>query len=168
MSSSIDRKQKKTPLPTAEWTKLLESATREVFDIMLGTPLEPVKTKINSEDGTQEPALTAMIGLAGQVSGVLTVRCTPRGAADIAEKMLGTKIAENDKSTADAVGEVCNMIAGNFKSKISGLAESCMLSVPTVISGSNYQLHRLEDLEYVEVALEFDDCSLKVTLEMRV
>jgi len=168
VSSSIDQKQKKTSLPSAEWTKLLESATREVFEIMLGTPLEPVKTKSNSEEGTQEPALTAMIGLAGQVSGVLTVRCTPRAAAGIAEKMLGTKVDENDKSTADAVGEVCNMIAGNFKSKISGLAESCMLSVPTVISGSNYQFHRLENLEYVEVSLEFDDCSLDVALEMRV
>ncbi|MCZ6515716.1 MAG: chemotaxis protein CheX [Acidobacteria bacterium] len=168
MSSSIDQKQKKTSLPSAEWTKLLESATREVFEIMLRTPLEPVKTKSNSEEGTQEPALTAMIGLAGQISGVLTVRCTLRAAAGIAEKMLGTKVAENDQSSADAVGEVCNMIAGNFKSKISGLAESCMLSVPTVISGSNYQLHRLENLEYVEVSLEFDDFSLDVALEMRV
>ena len=168
MGSSTGQKQKKTSLPSAEWTKLLESATREVFEIMLSTSLDPVKTKSDSEEGQQESALTAMIGLAGQVSGVLTVRCSPRAAAGIAEKMLGMKVAENDKSTADAVGEVCNMIAGNFKSKISGMAESCMLSVPTVISGSNYQLHRLEDLEYVEVSLEFDDCSLNVALEMRV
>jgi len=35
---------------------------------------------------------------------------------------------------SDALGEVCNMIAGNFKNKISGLSEGCMLSVPTVIT----------------------------------
>lgn len=31
---------------------------------------------------------------------------------------------------ADALGEVCNMVAGNFKNKIAGLAEGGMLSPP--------------------------------------
>jgi len=30
---------------------------------------------------------------------------------------------------------------GNFKNKIDGLSDGCMLSLPTVITGSDYTLH---------------------------
>ena len=48
------------------------------------------------------------------------------------------------------------MIAGNFKSKISNLADHCMLSVPTVISGENHSLETSAPTEGVTVALKFE------------
>jgi chemotaxis protein CheX len=43
----------------------------------------------------------------------------------------------------DALGEICNMVAGNCKNRSVGLGDGCMLSVPTVIMGANYSLHSM-------------------------
>jgi Chemotaxis phosphatase CheX len=52
----------------------------------------------------------------------------------MASRMLGVQPGEIGREGCDAFGEICNMIAGNFKNKISGLGNGCMLSVPTIIS----------------------------------
>ena len=41
----------------------------------------------------------------------------------------------------DAIGEVCNMLAGSWKGKVPELAANCGLSVPAVITGRDYKLH---------------------------
>jgi len=41
----------------------------------------------------------------------------------------------------DAIGEICNMLAGAWKGKVPGLSANCGLSVPAVISGRDYSLH---------------------------
>ena len=63
---------------------------------------------------------------------------------------------------ADAMGEICNMVAGNFKNKISGLSDGCMLSVPTVITGSDYNLHSPADSETLELKLLFERMDIDV------
>src|SRR5580700_7183079 len=120
------------------WTPLLEMATREVFELMLGcqltvpaTPEEPM------------PEVTAMVGLAGQLCGVLSVRCAAKAAALMTSKMLGVELDKVGAEVSDAISEVCNMVAGNFRNKIAGLAEGCLLSPPTVVTGSDYSLHSL-------------------------
>ena len=54
----------------------------------------------------------------------------------MASKMLEVEEDKTGSELADAMGEICNMVAGNFKNKIAGLSAGCMLSVPTVITGS--------------------------------
>jgi hypothetical protein len=58
------------------------------------------------------------------------------------------------------------MVAGNFKNKISGLGEGCMLSVPTVVTGNDYSLHSLADSPPLEVRLQFEDQPLIISLEV--
>jgi chemotaxis protein CheX len=50
-------------------------------------------------------------------------------------------MSELDATVKDAVGEVSNMVAGAWKGKLPALASGCMLSTPTVVTGTNYQLH---------------------------
>ena len=80
--------------------------------------------------------------------------------------MLGIDPGEAQQESWDAIGEVCNMIAGNFKAKLSGIGDHCMLSVPTIITGGDYHLHSLADGQTVEVALEFEESFLWITLEL--
>ncbi len=94
-----------------------------------------------------------MVGLAGQLCGVFSVRCDGKAAALITSKMLGVAVDKVGPEVADAIGEVCNMVAGNFKNKISGLAEGCMLSPPTVITGSDYTMRSLADSPALDVRL---------------
>ena len=145
-----------------KWTPLLDVAIREVFELMLGEQL----TVSGDAPEHQQPAITAMVGLAGQVCGVMSIRCSVQAATRMACKMLGAEPAPDSPEVQDAFGEICNMIAGNFKNKIAGLGDNCMLSVPTVVTGSDYNLRSLADSDTIETVLVFEGQSFSVTLEI--
>jgi chemotaxis protein CheX len=158
--TSADERTESGGVP-ADWLPLLELACREVFEIMLGCKLDP------PADGAAEPAeFTAMVGLAGQLCGVLSLRCSAQAATLMASKMLGVDLRQADEHMWDALGEICNMIAGNFKNKLTGLGDHCMLSVPTVITGGDYSLHALADAAPMEAVFTFEGGPLVVGLEV--
>jgi chemotaxis protein CheX len=146
-----------------DWLPLLEMSAREVFDLMLSSQLELP----GSEDSTTME-VTAMVGLAGQLCGVLSVRCGGKAATLMTSKMLGVDVASVGPEMSDAVGEVCNMVAGNFKNKISGLAEGCLLSPPTVITGNDYSLHSQAGEPGLEVRLLFEGMPLAISLQIQI
>ena len=66
----------------------------------------------------------------------------------------------------DAFGEVGNMVAGNFKNKVQGLGDSCMLSVPTVVTGTDYSLHSNGASPAVELRLLFENMPIVIALQV--
>jgi len=144
-----------------EWISSMELATREVFEMMLGCKL--TRSEI-AADGSFD--ITAMVGLAGQMCGVLIVRCNARSATLMVSKMLGLEPGEASPDVLDAIGEICNMVAGNFKNKIAGMGDGCLLSVPTVITGKDYSLHSLPGSASLEVTLLFESMPIAITLQL--
>ncbi|MBV8520769.1 MAG: chemotaxis protein CheX, partial [Acetobacteraceae bacterium] len=57
----------------------------------------------------------------------------------------------------DALGEVSNMLAGAWKGRLPEFSASCMLSVPAVVSGTNYQLHMQKPDFRLDRGYRFDD-----------
>jgi chemotaxis protein CheX len=55
-----------------------------------------------------------------------------------------------DETVLDGLGEITNMLAGAWKAKIPELNAACMLSVPTVVTGTQYEVHRKEPAFFVE------------------
>ncbi len=144
------------------FTQALDSAASEVFAMMVGTSLA-------ASDQATLPRVadyTAMIGLAGDLCGVLSFRCSSSSAARIAGKMLGTEEETSAECVRDALGEICNMVAGSFKAQISDVAQQCMLSVPTVVSGSDYQLYPLVDGLRIQVSKSFEGALVWMTLDL--
>jgi chemotaxis protein CheX len=145
------------------WLPVLELAVEEVFEIMLGCRVKPM-TK--AENTTTAGGWTAMVGLAGALCGILTFTCDPKTAREVAAAMVGPEIADSEEQVSDALGEICNMIAGNFKNKLSSTDEACMLSVPTVIKGDEYTLHSLADGEHLETVMLFAGAPVSVALQL--
>ena len=146
--------------PDPSWTSLLENAVREVFDIMLSAQVVPVSRPPEGPAGT----VIAVIGLAGQLAGVLSMDFTLEGAERIARKMLSVDALKSPHEMNDAIGEICNMVAGSFKAKIPGLGDGCLLSVPTVIRGNDFQCHPLTDGESFEICLAHEGRQFWVVL----
>ena len=136
----------------ASWKTIMECAVVEVFELMAGVRLEIIPAPQGEASGEQ----TAMVGMAGALCGMTTVRCSKAAAAKLASLMLGGEAASNPSLARDALGELCNMVAGNFKAKISNLADHCMLSVPTVISGANYSVDTVPPSDIVTVVLDYE------------
>lgn len=148
---------------TESWPNLLCQVAQEVFSMMVGVNLT-VPAQVEAESSGE---VTGMVGLAGALCGVLTVRCTKSASIQIASRMLGFSEEEATLHMSDAIGEVCNMVAGGFKAKINGLEDKCMLSVPTVITGDNYTTHAPIVGNRIEVQLLFHNEPLWIMLETR-
>jgi chemotaxis protein CheX len=144
-----------------DWVPLLEVATREVFELMLSCQLT---ASPNAEEPRRD--VTAMVGLAGQLCGVLSVCCDEKAAVRMTSMMLGVTVDKTGPEVADALGEISNMVAGNFKNKIAGLGDGCMLSPPTVITGSDYNLHPLADSPGFQVRMLFEEMPVEITLQI--
>jgi chemotaxis protein CheX len=147
--------------PDATWEPMLECAVKEVFQIMLQSELTTMEKTF---DQVATGDTTAMVGLAGALCGVLSIRCSSQTAESIAGRMLGSVGAVSPSEVPDAMAEICNMVAGNFKSKITRLADNCMLSVPTVIRGDDYEMVTMADGEQVTSYVSYENTPIFVSL----
>ncbi len=109
--------------------------------------------------------ITARVSLAGKFRGELRVSCDDKSAALMASKMLGIDLDKIGAEMSDGLGEVCNMIAGNFKHKIAGLGNGCMLSVPTVTRGSDC-INSADDSPVLDLRLLFE--SMPIIISLRI
>lgn len=151
--------------PEGGWSPLIESATREVFEVMLGSKLEPFQ-----DDPSLVTEMIAMVGLSGRVAGVVSFHCTAQGAQRMATKMLGTAAApaaEEEDTARDAVGEICNMVAGSFKNKLGQVGDECKLSVPTIISGAECTMQANPGGTHVQMPFTFEGSPIAIALNLR-
>lgn len=164
MHNNIDMTAATGSIDTRNWEELLCQGAQEVFEMMVGIPLR------RSTDGKSQAAgeITAVIGLAGPLTGAFAIRCDEKTAVGIARGMLG--VDENEARTQiwDAMGEVCNMVVGNFKGKAGTVGETSVLSVPSVIHGHDYRVRPLINGSCVECRLETEDGVLHCRLDYRL
>jgi chemotaxis protein CheX len=115
----------------------LDSSVMEVFQTMLGADCH-----LTAETAADEPeTITAVVGFGGLLSGACVFRSAGSAALDIAARLTGMEFPEIDDTVKDAIGEVCNMLAGAWKGRVPDLSANCGLSIPAVITGSNYNIH---------------------------
>ena len=115
----------------------LDRSVEEVFHLMLGV----MCAREWAAPALEGEALTAVVGFGGVLSGACIVRSSAQSAMQMAGLMTGMSFAAVDDTVKDAMGEICNMLAGAWKGKVPELASHCGLSVPAVITGSDYRLH---------------------------
>jgi chemotaxis protein CheX len=151
-------------IDTREWEELMCQGAQEVFAMMIGIPLG--RSAESSPHSLGE--FTAVIGLAGPINGVFAIRCNEKTACGIACGMLGLNENEVKDEVWDALGEVCNMVIGNFKGKTGKLGESSVLSVPTVIHGHDYRVRPLLNGSFVECQMETVDGAMHLRLDYKL
>ncbi|HTV59233.1 MAG TPA: chemotaxis protein CheX [Verrucomicrobiae bacterium] len=148
--------------PDSTWPAIIVQSATEVFQLMLNSNIEVPPTPPSERQGQ----VCAMVGLAGSLCAVFRIRCSKESAHSIATKMLGGQNPDDEGAAYDALGEMANMLAGNFKGKISGLSDSCALSVPTVVIGEDYDVYPLSGGHQIEVHLVYEGKPVSVTLEL--
>jgi chemotaxis protein CheX len=138
----------------------LDTSVEEIFHMMLGSACYPVEERPAEEPET----ITAVVGFGGLLSGACVFRSGSSAALEIAAKLTGMEFAEIDDTVKDAIGEVCNMLAGAWKGRVPDLSANCGLSIPAVITGSNYHIHVQAPEFKLHHFYRFDDSSFEVTI----
>jgi chemotaxis protein CheX len=118
----------------------LTLALARTFQTMLGLKLESVHPKaVTQFPGTH---LLGTIGFSGKAEGRVYLRLSQEGAKRVAAGVLGLKPEElNDLAEInDAVGELVNIVTGNFKSNLCDAGLDCRLHTPKVTRTDNFDV----------------------------
>ena len=126
-------------LKREEIIRIAQAATESVFATMLHVPAAPQPTRSETGDPAPIEGVIAMVGIAGNWTGMGQIYCSPEFACNLAGALLMSEYASVDGDVLDAVAEVANMIIGNIKTGLEELLGPLALGVPTVIYGRNYQ-----------------------------
>jgi chemotaxis protein CheX len=148
-----------------------DSTVKEIFDMMFGLDICVVDSPLDLDnDGNTGPdEKTAIVGFSGSLRGSCQLRINRLAAHSIASAMLGgMPIADGDESLNDALGELCNMLAGGWKNGIADLAAACALSPPTIVSGLDYKIHMAKPSSKLCRTYQFGPHTLHLTLYREV
>jgi len=138
----------------------LDRAVEEVFGTMMGLECR--------QAGEAEPmegeTVAALIGLAGALTGTVVVQCGRAGSMRISGSLTGMEPEEVDATVRDAIGEVGNMVAGAWKGHDPELASRCLLSTPTIVVGSRYELFSRRALIRIDRSYRFEKHVCGITI----
>jgi chemotaxis protein CheX len=155
MAQMMEESTQSVSVSTVTDSAYLDQAVQEVFGLMLGVTVVGMDGEPCMDSKAE--TLTAVVGLAGALSGACTVQAAARTAIHMTACMVGMEMDTVDDAVLDGLGEISNMLAGAWKSKIPSLSAACLLSVPTVVSGTQYAVHRQTPNFYVERNYRLDD-----------
>jgi chemotaxis protein CheX len=118
----------------------IDEAVAHVFEIMLCQPCTKVDhtpTEIPAVPHPNDLGISATIAISGALQGQCAVHLSTAAAAHFTAILLGPdtnwELRNTDEAVIDdAVRELCNMIAGGWKSRLGPLASACHISVPYI------------------------------------
>lgn len=111
------------------WAQLLDDAVADVFRIMLGRTC----TAYQAPPTFSPSGVAATVAFSGAIEGRCALFLSDTSAARLAESFLGPAADGWDTTIVeDAVGELCNMIAGGWKTRLGAPEYSAGLAVPVI------------------------------------
>ena len=134
------------PIPSELLSVLIES-TQEVFATMVFQPLD---TKTPIEGAPRPPSnVVGTVSFTGDRCGIVVFYSTTETAGKITGAMLGIDPTEVNGEVPDAIGEITNMIAGTFRTRMAANGSRWAISVPTVTIGSDFSTTYVRDVRRV-------------------
>lgn len=120
----------------------LRRAVMRSFDTMLDIKLQQLT--VNQMVPFVDEHIRGEVGFAGKSTGVVHLRLQPGPATLIAARLLGVSAAEltDPSQVDDVIGELSNIVAGNFKSNLCDAQLECKLSPPQIIRTPDFRIHR--------------------------
>jgi chemotaxis protein CheX len=129
----------KTELDQNFLAEAMNAAAMEVFATMLGCEISPQAPKPDHTVATADYGIISLLGLTGEWTGSAGLSCSAECACWITSQMLFSEYAAINAEVLDAVGEITNMVIGNFKNSIHTMTGPLAMSTPTVICGREMQ-----------------------------
>lgn len=129
----------------------IRHATGDVFSTMLGmevTHLEPYRQPCRPEPAN---GVIGLVGLTGKWTGTGSIACTGELARKLSGQFLMSEFAAVDQEVLDAMGEITNMIIGNFKNSLEEDAGPLGMSIPMVVFGHNFMAGTTHTVDWVVV-----------------
>jgi len=142
------------PITGEALKEILEFSVSNVFDTMLELPVALTKTVEVTEELQQQGKLPVLetdqiqvvgtVGFIGSVNGIIYLFLEHDLAIKLTGKFLGMENweveAEGQEMINDGLGEITNMITGNFKNKLCDHGLDCKLTIPSILRGNHFSV----------------------------
>ena len=124
----------------------MDETVKEVFGTMLGMEVSADPPTSSPHSGEH----TAHIGFCGVISGHCEINLSRNASTAIASAMLGgIEVDSRSDAVCDAIGELCNMLAGGWKDRLPCLSAKCHITVP--VRSCDLHAHALDDAPALRV-----------------
>ena len=129
-------------------------ATQTVFKSMFNIDMtmdKPVlkHTKVASAD------VTGVMGLVGDAKGTICMSFRKAGALYLYKTLVGDERDEIGPDIVDCIGELTNITSGQARKELENAGINLKASIPTIIVGSNVELHIMTALPIVSLPFHF-------------
>ncbi|BCS33551.1 hypothetical protein TBR22_A27780 [Luteitalea sp. TBR-22] len=143
----------------------LRACTIDVFGTMVGTALAE-GTPLDGDALRPQSNVVGQIGFGGSRSGLVVFYATFAGAGFITRMLLGLdeQTEPSKPEVADAIGEITNMIAGSFRTRMATDGDAWAISIPTVTMGSDFYMTPLTDGRRTMLPFRMQDHEIFVEL----
>ena len=139
-------------------------ATCEIFDTMVMIPVKP-EQPYTKKQTTFKNSVSSMVGLAGNIQGIVGVHATEEVARDIAGNFLDSEFGKVDEEVKDALCELANMLAGFIKSSLSDRYD-VQISIPSVIHG-DYTLLIYSNAQWIMIPFRIKSGKFLVEVQLK-
>lgn len=150
-----------------EHDKIVEyarSATTAVFSTMLDMDVMPKPEHLDQTPPMISDGVMALVGLAGTYTGAGVITCDAQFAIQVCNHLLMAEETAVNEDVLDAVGEVANMVIGNFKTMVENDVGPLGLSIPTVIYGRNFTSRSVGTNDWVVLPFEYGTDVLEIRI----
>ena len=145
----------------------ITTALTEVFDTMLSMEVEPFDTDL--QELTNGKMFVGSVSFAGKVMGNVRIYLKDTFAHIIAAAMLDMETEEvEEEEVFDVIGELSNMIGGDLKSRLCDSGMTCELSIPSVMSGSDFKIESMGWLRHEYFAFRQQKNTMLVEVFMKI
>jgi chemotaxis protein CheX len=126
---------------TVDLKSFVTNSVTSVFETMLAMRLEP-EDPPNRQSVTTGKHVVGTVGFAGVVMGNVNIFVSRDFARAMTAAMLGMAVEDisGDEEVNDVIGEVCNMVGGDLKSRLCDAGFSCSLSIPSITFGDSFRV----------------------------
>jgi chemotaxis protein CheX len=147
-----------------EIIEAVHSATTEVFSTMLGMEVTPIETHTDHASPAVNDGVMAFVGVAGPWMGNGVISCSAAFACKLCATFLMSEASAVNEEVLDAVGEIANMVVGNFKTAAEAVVGPLNLSVPTVIYGRNFTSKSLGNSDWIVMPFVCEDEKFEIRM----
>jgi chemotaxis protein CheX len=130
-------------------------ATEAVFSTMLAMAVQ-VLPALDRPDPELLDGVVGLLGFTGGWVGTGMLFCEDHFACRVGSAMLMHECKEINADVLDGIGEMANMILGNFKEAIEDRTGPLSLSVPTVVYGKNFSTRTPIQVPWIVVPFQLD------------
>lgn len=121
----------------------INKATTDVFGTMLGMEVSLTTPTVDNASPSVNDGVMAFVGIAGTWVGNGVISCSPTLACRLSDAFMMTESSTMSEEVLDSIGELANMVIGNFKTEAEDQVGPLTLGVPTVVYGRNFRSRSL-------------------------